>query len=243
MNLHFNLSPAQNRQGIQACSLAFSRPGWKFETAAAALSTKPHTPFATEQGSVYKPPVAPQQNTDPVHCPNCGHPAERQPINCTICGYRSELVKEYFWLYLGGAALILLGAIHVVLGTLSQGSGQDHWSRFFSGWFPLGPWPADSNWFAIVVLGVALTLLGLGFTRHFKWSFYAGIGLFCGQIFCAVKKLLSGTPENASTFLVLSVLILEVLLLLLVIRLGLALKRTPEREIYRLQRGLQKQEE
>lgn len=153
------------------------------------------------------------------------------------------MAKEYFWLYLGGGLLILLGAIHVVLGTLSQDSGQDHWSRFFSGWFPLGPWPADSNWFVMIVLGIALTLLGLGFTRHFKSSFYAGIGLFCWQIFCSAKKLLSGPPENSSASLVLSVLILEVLLLLLVIRLGLALKRTPEREIYRLQRGLQKQEE
>ncbi|MEE3199519.1 MAG: hypothetical protein VX254_05745 [Planctomycetota bacterium] len=153
------------------------------------------------------------------------------------------MAKEYFWLYLGGGLLILLGAIHVVLGTISQDSGQGHWSRFFSGWFPLGPWPADSNWFAMIVLGIALTLLGLGFTRHFKSSFYAGIGLFCWQIFCSAKKLLSGPPENSSAFLVLSVLILEVLLLLLVIRLGLALKRTPEREIYRLQRGLQKQEE
>ncbi|MFP6738090.1 MAG: hypothetical protein VCD34_05040 [Planctomycetota bacterium] len=153
------------------------------------------------------------------------------------------MVKEYFWLYLGGGVLIVLGALHVVLGTLSQDSRQDHWSRFFSGWYPLGPWPADSNWFAIVVLGVALTLIGLGFTRHFKSSFYAGIVLFCWQIFCAGKKLLSDNPENTSSFIVLFVLILEVLFLLLFIRMGLALKRTPEREIYRLQRGHQKLED
>jgi len=153
------------------------------------------------------------------------------------------MVKEYFWLYLGGGLLIVLGALHVVLGTLSQGSRQAHWSRFFSGWYPLGPWPADSNWFAIVVLGVALTLIGLGFTRHFKSSFYAGIVLFCWQIFCTGKKLLSDNHENTSSFIVLFVLILEVLLLLLVMRMRLALKRTPEREIYRLQRGPQKLEE
>ena len=45
------------------------------------------------------------------------------------------------------------------------------------------------------------------------------------------------------SFIVLFVLILEVLLLLLVMRMRLALKRTPEREIYRLQRGPQKLEE
>ena len=146
-------------------------------------------------------------------------------------------------MYLGGGVLILLGALHVVLGTLSQDSRQDHWSRLFSGWYPLGPWPADSNWFAIVLLGIALTLIGLGFTRHFKSSFYAGIVLFGWQILCAGKKLLSGSPENTARFTVLSVLILEVLLLLLVIRIGMALKRTPGREIDRLQRGPQKAEE
>ena len=146
-------------------------------------------------------------------------------------------------MYLGGGVLILLGALHVVLGTLSEGSRQDHWSRLFSGWYPLGPWPADSNWFAIVLLGIALTLVGLGFTRHFKSSFYAGIALFCWQILCAGKKLLSDAPENTSSFIVLSALILEVLLLLLVIRMGLAIKRTPGREIQRLQRGPQKTED
>ncbi len=146
-------------------------------------------------------------------------------------------------MYLGGGLLILMGAIHVVLGTLWEGSRQEHWSGFFSGWYPLGPWPADSNWFAIVLHGIALTLIGLGFTRHFTSSFYAGIALFCWQIICAGKKLLQGSPESTADLALVSALILEVLLLLLVIRIGIALRRTPEREIYRLQQGPQKTEE
>lgn len=153
------------------------------------------------------------------------------------------MAKEYFWLYLGGPGLALVGSLHVAAGILSEGAGQDHWSHLLSGWFPLGPWPADSNWFALVILGIGLTLIGLGFTRHFKSSFYAGICLFCWQIFCAGKKLLSGHPENTGAALAATALILEVLLLFLVMRMGWALNKTPEREISRLQKGPQKSED
>ena len=184
-----------------------------------------------------------ERQSTSTHCPNCGHPVEKQPISCSVCGYRSESSREYFWLYLGGPLLFLLGIASGVVGILSASAGPEHWSRVCADWFPLGTLPANWNWFAFLLLGIVLTLVGMGFTRHFKSSFYAGIVLFCWQIFCTGKKLLSDNHENTSSFIVLFVLSREVLLLLLVMRMRLALKRTPEREIYRLQRGPQKLEE
>ena len=180
-----------------------------------------------------------EQEFTSTHCPNCGHPVEGQPIRCSICGYRSESAGEYFWLYLGGPLLILLGLISVVAGFLSEGAGSEHWSRVCAGWFPLGAWPRDWNWFAFILLGIGLTLVGFGFTRHFKSSFYWAIALFSWQIFCRGKKLLWNSPANEDSLLPASAMVVEILLLLMVIRLGLALKRTPGRDIPRLQQGPQ----
>tara|TARA_B100001167_G_C16736059_1_gene288537 strand:- start:705 stop:956 length:252 start_codon:yes stop_codon:yes gene_type:complete len=77
----------------------------------------------------------------------------------------------------------------------------------------------------------------MGFTRHFKSSLYWGIILFSWQIFCGGKKLLWDPSANEDSLLPISALIIEILLLLVVIRLGLALKRTPKRNISRLQQG------
>ena len=172
-------------------------------------------------------------------CPNCGQPVEEQPIDCPTCGYRSENAGEYFWLYLGGLGLILLGVISVIAGTLSEGAGPGHWSRISVGWFPLGDWPAEWNWFAYVLLGITLTLLGLGFTRRFRSSLFWGIALFSWQIFCSGKKLLWDEGSENTLLLPISALILEILLLLMVIRLGMALSRTPQRDVLRLQQRRQ----
>ena len=172
-----------------------------------------------------------------ANCPNCGHPVEKQLIDCSVCGYCSESAGEYFWLYLGGLTLIILGIISVVAGTLAEGAGPEHWSLVSAGWFPLGNWTADWNWFAYILLGITLTLVGMGFTRHFKSSLFWGIALFSWQIFCSGKKLLWDQATNENILLPISALILEVLLLLMVIRLGLALSRTPQRDILRLQAG------
>ena len=178
-----------------------------------------------------------ERQSTSTHCPNCGHPVEKQPISCSVCGYRSESSREYFWLYLGGPLLFLLGIASGVVGSLSASAGPEHWSRVCADWFPLGTLPANWNWFAFLLLGIVLTLVGMGFTRHFKSSLYWGIALFSWQIFCGGKKLLWDPSANEDSLLPISALIIEILLLLVVIRLGLALKRTPERNISRLQQG------
>jgi len=192
--------------------------------------------FATKEKSGYKSPVQPEQKLTAC-CPNCGHPVEEQPIDCSVCGYCSESAGEYFWLYLGGLALTILGIISVIAGTLAEGAGPGHWSLVSVGWFPLGDWAADWNWFAYILLGIMLTLVGMGFTRHFRSSLFWGIALFSWQIFCSGKKLLWDQATNENILLPISALVLEVLLLLMVIRLGLALSRTPQRDILRLQAG------
>ena len=181
-----------------------------------------------------------EQQSTSTHCPNCGHPLVKQPINCSVCGYRSESSREYFWLYLGGPLLFLLGIVSGIVGFLSGSAGSEHWSRVYADWFPLGALPADWNWFAFILLGIVLSLVGMGFTRRFKPSLYCGIALFSWQIFCGGKKLLWDSSASEDSLLPASALVAEILLLLLVMRLGLALKRTPERNIARLQQGPKK---
>ena len=165
-----------------------------------------------------------------LHCPNCNAPVDSEPVRCRRCGYRSEMAREYLWLYLGGGAITLLGFAHGVAGVLAEGAGPDHWSRGYRGWFPLEPWPAEHHWLGFLVVGIALTLCGLGITRRRREAWLCALFVGMYQMIWTVAHVVGANLEQgrgvADALRIALALALEGLLLLLSARIALALRRT-----------------
>jgi hypothetical protein len=178
----------------------------------------------------------------PVPCPNCGAPAEGPPVSCRLCGYRSEIAPEYLWLYGGGGCITLLGFALGAAGVASEGARPGHWSERCQGWFPLWPWPASYHWLSLLVAGIAFTLIGLGITRRRRVAWLALLCLCGYQAVLAALALagLRGGPGVRGVAVL--VLLAEILLLALAARLGFAFRRTPPRDIVRLQKALRGEE-
>jgi len=169
-------------------------------------------------------------------CPNCSQQVESRPIVCPRCGYKSELAREYFWLYGAGALILLSGFLFGGLSTLVVDRATDHWSRHFTGWFPLGPWRPTYDWLSFLIAGIGLSLAGLGITRH-RWK---GLILFVAIVAWAwrwtLRKLITDTSDGPAPWIAGALIILESAGLLLAGRLALSLRRTPPRELERLQK-------
>ena len=173
-----------------------------------------------------------------VHCPNCSEPITSEPIRCPRCGYRSEMAPEYFWLYIGGGLLIVGGLAVGALGVALQGCGPGHWSAELRGWFPLGPFPSSHHWLAFLVAGIVLSVAGMGLTRHRPGAWALLLALLSWETVWTALKLFSGAPGEPHPLLAGGLLTLEVAGFLLAARLGQALRRTPARDVGKLQRGI-----
>ena len=170
-----------------------------------------------------------------IHCPNCNSPIDSDPARCEVFGYRSDLVREYFWLYLGGAAIVLLGLATGSLGVTTQGAGPGPWSRSLRGWFPRAPWPESHHWLAFVVVGILLSVSGLGITRRRPFAWIGLTALVSYQLLWIVLATagLAGRGDASGSAAILGGG--GVLLLALLARIGVALRRTPERDVRQMQ--------
>jgi hypothetical protein len=174
-------------------------------------------------------------------CPNCSAPLSVAPRTpCRRCGYEAALAREFLWLYLGGGGVIILGLALGIAGVLVEGAGPEHWSRAWRGWFPLGPWPSSHHWLAFLVEGIALTLAGLGLTRQQRSAAWLLSILALGEAgWLASRLILAGrmgaAPPLGSLLLLLAI---EAGVVLLSVRLALALRRTPGRDVRKLQATL-----
>jgi hypothetical protein len=164
-------------------------------------------------------------------CPNCGEPSESEPIHCPLCGYQSHMARDFLWLYAGGGALGLVGIALGITGVVVEGAGPTDWSRALAGWFPLGPWPAAWHWLAMLVAGIVLSLIGLGLTRRSRPAWWWFFALVTWELVWTCREFFTETPIST----VISVLLWESLLAALVTRFAMALRRTPRRDVERLQ--------
>ena len=178
-----------------------------------------------------------------MHCPNCNSPVESGPVRCEVCGYRSEHAREFFWLYLGGVTIVLVGLAMGSLGVAAEGAGPGHWSRSLRGWFPLAPWPESHHWLAFLVAGIVLTVTGLGITRRrpLAWIALALLALY--QLVWILLAAAGLAGPGDVTGLAMTLGGGGVLLLALLARIGLALRRTPTRDAHQMQlRARERQE-
>jgi len=175
--------------------------------------------------------------SESVRCPNCGQKVASEPIRCLICGYRSESAGEFLWLYVTGALVMLVGLVMGALGVSANPAPVDHWSRALRGWFPLGPWPVSEHWLAFLVSGMLLTVCGMGLTRRKSMSWFVLVVLLAWEAVWTARKLVTDEPRVGSPLLAAMILFAEVALLLLTLRAGLALCRTPKRDGVAMQRA------
>ena len=148
------------------------------------------------------------------------------------------MAKEFLWLYVGGGALGLVGIAVGIFGVVLEGSGPGDTSRGLAGWFPLGLWPEAWHWFGWIVYGIGLTLIGMGFTRRSRRAWWCLFALVAWEFVWACREFFTETPAS----LVVGVLLWELALAFLAARLALALRRTPPRDVTRLQEGARRRQ-
>lgn len=189
-----------------------------------------------------------------VACPNCSQPLEAEPVVCPRCGYRRELAGELLWLYAGGSTFLVIGFVLGLAALAVEGRGTDHWSHALDGWFPWfpwvtgvpgfpwvtwAPWPPSHAWIAYLIVGIGLSVCGLGLTRHRRSAGCALGVLLAGAATGAVWALArqgsaaGGAPGSPAPWIVLAA---ALSLFLLLLRCFLALRRTPPRDVRALQR-------
>jgi len=159
-------------------------------------------------------------------CPNCGQPVDAIPVRCRVCGYRSDRAAEYFWLYVGGGVIGLVGIATGVAGVILEGTGPSDWSAALAGWFPLGPWPAKWHWLAFVVEGIALTLVGMGITRRRR----VAVGVLAALVTWELGWCLAALASSVVPAAAYAVLTWESLLAAFLVRAALAMRRLPSRD-------------
>ncbi|MCZ6795323.1 MAG: hypothetical protein O7J95_17090 [Planctomycetota bacterium] len=171
----------------------------------------------------------------PIRCPNCSQEVEYRPIRCPRCGYRTELAREYLWLYVAGGVFVLGGFVFGALSVFVVDTARDHWSRQLLGWYPLGPWALTVHWLAFLGQGIVWTLGGLGITRH-RWG---ALGLLAAtavwNISWACREVLVAEPGESRSLSAPLLLVAELAVLLVSARLAVALARTPRRDVRKLQ--------
>jgi len=86
---------------------------------------------------------------------------------------------------------------------------------------------------------MCLTLIGMGFTRRFRSSFFALLALAVWESIWVIRELVSDGPS----LLAIALLVWEIALLALAARLGLALHRVPHRDVAKLQREARRRRE
>ena len=170
-----------------------------------------------------------------MNCPNCNTPIKSEPSVCKVCGYRSELAREFFWLYLGGSVLALTGFAIGVCGVIVDEAGPDHCSRQLSSWYPLGLWPPAHHWMAFLVCGILITLGGMGITRRRRSAWALMTIVVAYQLFGCVAAATGILPHDGLLIWPLALAVFQALLLALLLRLGLALWRVPPRDAGRMQ--------
>lgn len=164
-----------------------------------------------------------------VLCPNCSSLVAGEPVVCARCGYRSTAAREYFWIYLGGAAFVFFGFLVGAVGIGLEGTAAGHWSRGFEGWFPAVVWPRGYVWLGFLVVGICLTGCGLGITKRSRAAcglLLALLGAEAAQAALAVAGILGAGPPAALPAAVLGA---AAVFLALALRIGLALLKTPRR--------------
>ena len=183
------------------------------------------------------PPHAPQGE---VRCPNCSAPRAGATWPCGVCGYRPERAREYFWLYIGGAAFMVLGFLLGGAGVLLDEVGSGHWSRAYR-WFPFFPWPESYHWLGVLIAGITLSVGGLGLTRHFRSAWWLLVAFVVHELVLAAAAtmgMLGDGARGGPAFAVASLIGLGLLA-----RLALALRRTPSRNVAALQEEARRAEE
>ncbi len=169
-----------------------------------------------------------------MRCPNCNTPADSD-FPCRVCGYAPELAREFLWLYLGGVALCTTGFAIGAFGVFIEGSGPDHWSRALIGWYPLAPWPSGHHWLSFLVVGILLTMSGLAITRRRKGGWLTALLLTLYQVAWIGAALAGAVSTEASGTKPIVPMAIHSSLLLLLVRIGAALRRTPVRDAVRMQ--------
>jgi hypothetical protein len=169
-----------------------------------------------------------------LHCPNCSAPVNAEPISCPLCGYRSELAGEYLWIYLGGSAFLLLGFLLGVTGVAIEGAGPEHWSSPYRGWFPFAPWPESYHWLGVLIAGIALTVGGLGITRRWRSAWIFLVALTAYEAALALLAALGPVSRETLGARPMIFFVLATTLVLLLLRVGLAFRRTPRRDAAKL---------
>ncbi|MEM7233664.1 MAG: hypothetical protein AAF517_15925 [Planctomycetota bacterium] len=167
-------------------------------------------------------------------CPNCSEASASEPDECSRCGYRGSLAREYFWLYIGGATFIVFGFAYGLLSLSVHDAPEDHWSAPFRSWYPLGGWILTYHWLAFLSEGIVFTLSGMGITRHRWLGWWSALAAVVFDLAFSAYAYASNHAE-VSTAVFASVAAFHGLLCLSLIRLGIALRRTPPRNIHRLQ--------
>ena len=180
--------------------------------------------------------------SDTLHCPSCGAPVAGEPPACSACGYRPETAREYFWLYAGGAAVILVGFVLGAAGVALQGASPGGWRLSFQGWFPIGPWRGDLHWLSFLVAGILLTLAGLGMTRRLPAAWIAAAAATAWATAWTVLALAGVVGAAGAPAVAAALLPAEALLLLLLLRIGISFLRTPRRDSARPGREAERSE-
>ena len=171
-----------------------------------------------------------------MNCPNCDSPVQRDPVVCDVCGYRSDLAREFFWLYIGGTLLAFVGFALGACGVLIDESGRDHWSRALAAWYPLGLWPEAHHWMAFLVSGILVTLGGMGLTRRRRSAWFLLTVIVAYQLLWSAATLLGFGGGDVPVTWPAALPAFNVLLAVLLARIGVALRRTPPRDAAQMQK-------
>lgn len=136
------------------------------------------------------------------------------------------MAREYFWIYGGGALLVLVGFAAGAAGVLLEVSGPRSWSRRLEGWFPLEPWPAGYQWLAFLVVGIVLSVAGIGITRRRASAWGSAAALLLYEAAWTILALLGLRGGDGARGAAGMLLVIEGTLFLLLVRIGISLRRT-----------------
>lgn len=175
--------------------------------------------------------------TAPIVCPVCNSPVDVAPaIHCTVCEYRSTDAPEYLWTFVVGILCTFLGFALGVASLLTEERPVTHWRGLFAGWFPLAPWPDSYHWLGFLIVGIVLTLGGVGLTRRRRgaWLLLVGIALYEGGL--AGGAILGWWGNPTALWVPGGTALGALISVALLGRVGLALHRLPQRNAIELQK-------
>lgn len=176
-------------------------------------------------------------------CPVCNSPVERAAsIHCRVCEYRSEDAAEYLWTFAFGISAVALGFVFGAVAVLTEGRPVTHWRRFFADWCPIVPWSDSYHWLSFLVVGITLTLGGIGITRRRRGGWLLLVLLALYETILAGGAIAGAWGNPPAAWAPWTVLVGALIGLLLLTRVGVALGRLPRRSATEVQRRARESE-